>query len=66
MPDNKEHRKHEHGTPSATEGANTSPDPIIEDDRSDGRPDRPIYGSEGSGGDTTPARPLERKRRTGP
>ncbi len=51
------------GEPSAAEGETAEPDPIIEDELSGSESDRAIYGSEGGGGDNSPAHPRERKPR---
>jgi hypothetical protein len=49
--------------PSAAEGEAAEPDQIKEDEPAEDEPDSAVYGSEGGGGDTSPAQPYERKRK---
>jgi hypothetical protein len=66
MPDSERDNEREspRGEPSAANSETAKPEQAIEDNLVDGRSNHAVYGSEGSGGDTSPARPRERKRRT--
>lgn len=49
-------------TPSTSNSETAKPEPVVDADQPDGQRNQSVFGSEGSGGGSTPARPHERKK----
>ena len=60
LPDTEQKR----GTPSTATSETARPEPALDDDLTNGRENQSAFGSEGSGGETSPARPHDRKNRS--